>query len=309
MKNNEAIKRVLILMSTFNGGEEICRQVESILKQKKVNVFINIRDDGSDLSTQRLLYRLKNLYPDKISLIVGSNIGWKKSFLELIKLAGDDYDYYGFSDQDDLWLDDKISQCINIMEGDRIECPKLAHCNCISVDEKMNIRSEQETRMICPKSFKMAISTEYFQGCGMLWNKKAMRLLQQYYPKNVNLAHDYWVGLICYLFGKIYFCPTPLFYHIRYANNSSSDGSRNEGKRKRISSFFKSKSVYMNPSKDLLCGYHDLLNKSQTSFLNKCSLYRRNFIFKMSLIFDLTFRRPSFFSTIFFKFAILFNKF
>lgn len=294
--------KVLIMMSTYNGGDRIIRQVESILNQKDVDINILIRDDGSDAETISILNKLENEYSN-IRVIYGENIGWKRSFLELVYSTELDFEYYGFSDQDDIWFEDKVISLVSLMEIDVNSKPKLAHCNSLSVDYNLVSRKEQEFRTPCPPGFKQAIANEFFQGCGMLWNKKAMELIRVYKPKNVDLAHDYWVGLICFLFGKVYFLKEAKFYHIRYDNNSSEDGNVWKGRIKRFKLLAKGKQAYMNPSSDLIQGYSSFLDDEILCFLKRYS--NMNFRDKLVLFLDPEFRRNSIVSTVAFKIWLL----
>lgn len=301
--------KVQILMSTYNGESNLERQVDSILNQEEVDISILIRDDCSTDRTIELIHKLQKKYLNKIELIEGDNIGWKLSFIELLFNAGD-YDFYGFSDQDDYWLPRKVIECINLMQSDNDEIPKLAHCNSLSVNENLQKRNENENRIAEPLTHKMAISTEVFQGCGMIWNKNAMNLILKYKPKNANLAHDYWVGIICYFFGRIYFTKEYYFYHVRYSNSSSADGNVLKGRISRIKKIFsKSKKAYMNPAEDLLNGYKDLLSEKDIKFLTYLINYKENFLIKLKLLFDLDFRKISFMPTLLLKFSIALNKF
>lgn len=303
------MSKVLILISTYNGKDKILKQIDSILLQNNVDISVCIRDDGSDEETIDILKELLKKHGDKISVLYGKNIGWKQSFLELVYTAEGDFDYYGFSDQDDIWLSDKVTNCIHRAEWDKFVGPKLIHCNSLSVTPALEKRSEQEHRISEPQSYKSAIATEYFQGCGMLWNRDAMRLIQSYRPLNKNLAHDYWVGLVCYLFGKVYFCEEPQFYHIRYENNSSEDGNKKKGRLKRLRTLVFGKDAYMNPAQDILRGYSEVLVEEKKTFLKKIVHYKSNFLYKMQLIFDRDFVRPSLSATVLMKLAVLVNKF
>lgn len=296
-------------MSTYNGSEKIIRQVDTILNQSDIDTNILIRDDGSDQNTINILKKIKNSNPNRIEIIYDANIGWKKSFVELLYLAPFEYDYYGFSDQDDIWMEDKLSSCIKMMEEDCFPGIKLAHCNGLSVDENLIARKEQEKRIPIPPNYKAALATEYFQGCGMVWNRNAMSLIQKYHLQNDDISHDYWVGLLCYFFGKVYFCEEIKFFHIRYGSNQSTDGNQIKGRLTRIKSAFCSKTVYMNPSVDLLEGYGKDFDESQKQFLLRIKGYKKNFTKKILLIFDPEFRRPSLFATIFFKLQILLSKY
>ena len=304
------MKKVLILMSTYNGGDKIKKQIETIIKQREVITYINIRDDGSNDSTLKILKEVEKEYSNRISIVYGTNMGWKRSFLTLVNASENSYDYYGFSDQDDIWKEDKVITLINLMEDDKnYSGIKMAHCNSVSVDEKFNVRYEQEFRREKPVNIKNAIAMEYFQGCGMLWNKECMKLLRNSKVSNNNISHDYWVGLISYFFGKIYFCSEPKFYHIRYENSESYDGDIKKGRMKRLLSFFKNDSIYMNPAKDMLDNFESILKKETIIFLNKIIGYKKNIKYKIDLIFDKDFCRNSFLSTCYFKFLILLNKY
>ncbi len=301
--------RVCILISTFNCEDKIKRQIQSILSQKDVNVTIKIRDDGSNESSKKILKDIQKKYKDVIDIEYGDNKGYKQSFIELVYSTPNIFDYYGFSDQDDIWMNDKLFSCINLMEKDKAEGCKLAHCNSVSVDEKLNPRKEQELRVACPPSFKSAISTEYFQGCGMVWNKEAMEKIQEYRPTNKFLAHDYWVGLVCYLAGKIYFCEDAKFYHIRYGNNESSDGNVKKGRIKRLKRFLYGKQIYMNPVNDLLMGHKEMLSQQEIVFLYKLNVYKSHLKDKIDILFDNEFRKPSIAATLLLKLSILLNRY
>ena len=91
------MKKVQVLLSTYNGEKYLKEQLDSIIAQKGVDVHILARDDGSKDDTIKILEGYEN-----IDIIKGSNIGVCKSFFELINKSGE-YDYYSFADQDDVW--------------------------------------------------------------------------------------------------------------------------------------------------------------------------------------------------------------
>lgn len=124
-KNNN----LAVLLSAYNGGKYIKKQVESILDQENINNFtIYIRDDGSTDNTRNILKHLQKENPN-IKVIEGKNIGLVASFLELLNLAYQNrYDYYSFSDQDDYWLPEKLATAVRAIE--KIDEPVLyASCS------------------------------------------------------------------------------------------------------------------------------------------------------------------------------------
>lgn len=109
-------KRVLVLLATFNGIKWLPEQVDSILGQTGVSVRLLVSDDMSIDGTAEWLRELSNK-DDRITLLphlrkFGSAA---TNFYRLILDADiSAYDYFAFSDQDDIWEHDKLSRHILI---------------------------------------------------------------------------------------------------------------------------------------------------------------------------------------------------
>ena len=109
-------RTALILMTTYNGEKFLSQQIDSIVNQTHKDWKLLIRDDGSSDSTRQLLAD----YEKKDSrIIVYQNTtdkhGAYLNFWTLIHEAREhhiDYDYYFFSDQDDVWEPDKLEVMI-----------------------------------------------------------------------------------------------------------------------------------------------------------------------------------------------------
>lgn len=303
------MQSVLVFMSTYNGGELIRRQVKSIMEQRGVHTYLLVRDDGSMEETQSVLADLSDLYQCRMHVDFARNIGWMRSFQRLLQdVSSFDYDYYAFSDQDDVWMPEKLVSCIRMMEEDDRRVPKLCQCQSLTTDENLKALPEQEVCYPSPKSHKMCIAQEYFRGCSMVWNQELMTLLQEYQVTS-EIPHDYWVGLLGYFFGHVYFCKEPLFCHIRYSNSSSCDGNIKLGRQGRIKNFLNGKRTYINPANELLAGYRHMLRPEDIEFLEELMDYRRSFSDRMKLFFDRDFRRESRASTTFLKLNILLGRY
>ena len=99
-------KKVLVLLSAYNGQTYLNEQIDSILNQKTSHqVDLLVRDDGSTDGTIAILEEYERKQPLRVRVCYEQNIGYLDSFFELIKKA-EGYDYYALSDQDDVWLDD-----------------------------------------------------------------------------------------------------------------------------------------------------------------------------------------------------------
>ena len=101
---------VLVMLSTYNGEKFLAQQLDSLYKQKKVDVFILVRDDGSNDKTLEILNQYKDKY-GKMIVLAQSNIGVAQSFFSLMYYAVTEmpkFDFYAFCDQDDVWFENKL---------------------------------------------------------------------------------------------------------------------------------------------------------------------------------------------------------
>lgn len=111
------MKRVAILLATYNGARWLTEQLDSLLGQRHVEVTIFVSDDHSSDATLSLLQarddsRLR-LLPQAERF--GSAAG---NFFRLLR----DVDFSGFdavslSDQDDVWHADKLARALRQMEA------------------------------------------------------------------------------------------------------------------------------------------------------------------------------------------------
>lgn len=302
------MRSVQVLLSSYNGGESIKRQIDSILNQKEVDIHILIRDDGSKDQTRKILKVYQNRYPDKIQIVFGDNVGYKKSFFSLIQMAGT-FDYYAFADQDDYWFDDKEISSIRTMESDLYQGPKLAQVDILFSNDKLKpINPQPHKRNVLITSHDQIYADDIFQGCTMTWNYEAMKLFKQYVPKG-NYSHDHWVGKICYLLGRVYFVPDEKMDYIRYENNVSITGNRFAARILRLKRLLRTKgSVYDNFGLDLLIGYKKQLSSHDQQICQDFFSYKHNWRAKWRLLSNFKLKRGSLIGTLFYKFSILMNR-
>ena len=100
--------KVNILMSTYNGQQFLAEQIRSIQEQSYTDWTLFIRDDGSSDNTKEILKDFEH-QDSRIHLIdndKSDNLGVIKSFHKLVN--HDRADYYFFSDQEDVWLPNKL---------------------------------------------------------------------------------------------------------------------------------------------------------------------------------------------------------
>ncbi len=209
---------VLVLMSTYNGESYLRKQIDSILNQEKVKVHLLIRDDGSTDGTCKILAEYAERYQN-ISWNTSKNVGFVRSFSILAENAlsyPEPIDFYAFSDQDDIWMPNKIKIACRYLEDSKEDTPLLFSSNSLFVDDHMNVLGAFHRKTPhFTKQNVMIFPTE--QGCSMVFNKRALELYDSHPPRDA--WHDRWMCLICNFFGETIYCQTPLFYYRIHGGN------------------------------------------------------------------------------------------
>lgn len=116
MKYNKS--KIAILLAVYNGEAWILDQIKSILNQSNVSIYIYVSIDLSTDNSDQLIKELQNTNKNIEILKYGGRFGGAaKNFYHLIKEVDiTKYDYVALSDQDDIWLPEKLSQGINTLE-------------------------------------------------------------------------------------------------------------------------------------------------------------------------------------------------
>lgn len=206
--------RVVVLMSTYNGERFIEEQVASILKQLPPEGRLMVRDDGS---TDRTVEKLKHIHDNRIQIEEGENIGFARSFLTLLTRTPQDVQMVMFSDQDDVWLEDKVLRawtCLSAVETQ----PALYCCRQLVTDIKLKIRQESE-RINHKPTFMNAIAENIVTGCTAALNEKAINLMKiSGVPEHVKF-HDWWLYLVISAHGIVIADNNAFILYRQHGNN------------------------------------------------------------------------------------------
>jgi rhamnosyltransferase len=109
------LPKVAILLASYNGENWIVDQIKSILNQINVSIDIFVSIDFSTDNTFQLIKDLQYSNTNINILKYGERFGGAaKNFFRLIKEVDvSKYDFVALSDQDDIWLPDKLYQGVN----------------------------------------------------------------------------------------------------------------------------------------------------------------------------------------------------
>ena len=201
-------------MSTYNGEKFLSEQLDSILNQKNVAVHLEIRDDGSTDNTRRILEEYSGLH-DNVKVQYGENVGFAHSFLSLLYEACD-ADFYAYSDQDDVWYQDKLISAIH--ELNKGAGPRLYCCAQDVVDEHLNKVRIQKFDRILQYSKYSATTVPPCRGCVQVWNESLHRIIVNN-PVDFKrvYSHDAWTFLVAMWDAEVVYDGVP---HMAYRQSA-----------------------------------------------------------------------------------------
>lgn len=212
---------VAIVLSTYNGEKYLEDQLDSIIKQSYQDWRLYIRDDGSSDETKLIIERYSQL-DSRISFLKNEiNLGVIKSFLYLLTKAS--ANYYMFCDQDDIWLEDKISNTLAFMKEkeNQVIKPYVIHTDLQVVDENLNIiapsRFELQDIPKTQSSYMSSFIRNNVTGCTVMINHQLKKLIIE---SDKIIMHDWWIALIGLSLGEVCFLPTADILYRQHGGNT-----------------------------------------------------------------------------------------
>src|SRR5580658_6386638 len=187
---------VAILLSTFNGERYLGEQLHSYIAQTHDNWRLYWRDDGSSDDSTGLVAAFASGPGDGrcICLPKAGQLHPTASFLTLLRMAlQGGASYFAFSDQDDVWLPEKLAHAVTGLGDVTDDRPALCFCARTLVDS--TLRPIAQVRALRrPPGFPAALTQNVIPGCCMVLNRAAAELIDAMDAPD-KTWHDWW----CYL--------------------------------------------------------------------------------------------------------------
>jgi glycosyltransferase involved in cell wall biosynthesis len=268
------MKKVVVLLSTFNGEKFIKSQLISLVNQINVNTEIFIRDDGSTDNTIKIIesfmVRYKNIYLTK-----GSNLGPSLSFMELVRLSPPS-DLYSFSDQDDIWHQNKLYEASLKLENELT--PALYFANELYIDSNDILLGKSDKNRIY--KFPESLIKSNVIGCSIVFNSLFMDIIKQHYPINIVMHDSYIFRLASVLDVKMILDSN---YYLRYRLHKHNYFGYSLSSYRKFLSIFK-KITVLKDSRELVLGYKNLIKPNKLYLIEIFLNYRINFGYKFKLL-------------------------
>lgn len=216
--------KISVCMATYNGEKHIREQIDSILPQLNNGDELIISDDGSTDNTLKII---KTYNSNKIVLLhhkadrSASTVHAIvcKNFENALKHAKGDVIF--LSDQDDIWMSNKISKTLPYFEEYDYIISDCYHITNNLIDFDSSHRGG-----ISPfSSFFSNVRKLGFQGCCSAFKRG---VLSNALPFPTKLyMHDGWIGLLATTMAKVYFLDEKLIAYRIHSQAVTKQGYKN----------------------------------------------------------------------------------
>lgn len=281
-------KSVAVLMSTYNGELFIREQLDSLLNQKNIEMTLFIRDDGSKDKTVEIIKEYVKNNASIHFMEDNENLKPGASFLKLLKNVvknEEKFDYYAFADQDDIWLEDKLSAAAEMIG--ETDTPVIYCSNQYIYKNGKNegIRFDKVPDL----SIVGHVTRNEIYGCTMVMNYALASFTANSKLPSKNYldlrCHDSWVLLLAMIGGKVVYDKNSYILYRIHENNTI--GIPQRPLSERIKRFFNgvTKNNRQECAEVLLANFPDAKFPDR-KYLEEFAYYRKSFKKKMGLISD-----------------------
>lgn len=209
---------ISVCMATYNGSQYVEEQIASILPQIGADDEIIVCDDSSTDDTIR---KIQTIADQRIKIYTNKyNLGYTKTFQRALSLSKGEYIF--LSDQDDVWLDNKVKLCM-----DGLSKSDLVVTDCIVTDCLLNPTSASHfiTHSVRTGFISNLIASRYVGSC-MAFRRSILNKCLPMPAFSSLCPHDYWIALVSEAFYDVALIRLPCMLYRRHSSNASSGGSR-----------------------------------------------------------------------------------
>jgi len=222
---------VSVVVATYNGALFLRGQLDSIFGQTYPNFEVVIVDDASKDGTLAILDYYETMHPNVRVFKAEENLGFRKNFEKGMLLCKGEY--IALSDQDDIWLPEKISTLMR-ERGDHA----LIYCNSELIDAEGNRLGVKLTDLKNLLSFASPLNYVVggtASGHAMIIKKD---VAQQSLPVPEMVTHDYWIGFVATFTSPLKFVDQALVLYRQHGGNviGVNSGNARATKKRKVTS-------------------------------------------------------------------------
>lgn len=224
-------------MATYNGASFLPAQLDSFLSQTVANWSLHVSDDNSTDETVSLLEAFQNTVVKEgcaVHIYSGPGKGAAENFLSLLRHQETDPGWVAFSDQDDIWLPERLERgmlALNDVNGPALYCSRTW-----IFSGETPIRKRLSASRPRPPSFRNALVQNIASGNTILLNPAAAKLVRAAAEITGQVVvHDWWIyQLVTGAGGRVLHDDTPTLFYRQHADNGIGSNDTAMAKLRRI---------------------------------------------------------------------------
>lgn len=213
--------KVAILLCTMNGGAFLTQQLESYAAQTHAHWDLWVSDDGSSDNTGAILvaHRAKWAKNRRLEIVSGPRKGFAANFLSLACNTSIEADCFAYSDQDDIWMTDKLTLALRWLSTVPNGIPAL-YCSRTKLVNATGQYIGLSQSFLRTPSFRNALTQNLGGGNTMVFNDATRQLLIRAGVDLGVMAHDWWTYLaVSGCGGRVLFDQTPTVQYRQHDSN------------------------------------------------------------------------------------------
>ncbi|MDF1726205.1 MAG: glycosyltransferase [Sulfitobacter sp.] len=188
-------EKITILMGVLNGAPHLADQLDSIAAQREVAWRLLCSDDGSSDDSPAVIARFARQRETEVRVLKGPRRGFAANYLHLLAHLRARTDMVALSDQDDIWLPDKLSRA-------RIALAAAGSAPAMYCARRWDWWPATDRRIATPAprrapAFRNALVENIAFGNTIVLNAAAARIARHAAERSAGVfAHDWWLYLL-----------------------------------------------------------------------------------------------------------------
>jgi len=219
------MRKINVILAAYNGEKYITEQIQSILLNfthlPEYDCHLLVSDDNSSDNTSAIVQRFNQQDP-RIELLDNSKKGGPRENFNYL-ITHTDADYTFFSDQDDLWLPNKMRLFMDrFVELEQQKSgPILVHSDLCVADKNLSpVHPSMFTYQNLNRNpnFAALIVSNSVTGCVMALNRELLIDVQNS-RIGESIMHDWYIALLASATGRLNFIDHSLILYRQHGNN------------------------------------------------------------------------------------------
>lgn len=213
--------QIVVLLATCNGAAHLRPQLESLRNQLRRPTRLIVSDDGSRDDTPAILADFAASDPGfAVEILEGPRRGGAQNFLQLLRAVPQGTDFVALSDQDDVWLPDKIARGVRLLSRLPADRPALLGGRSYICDADLHNQRMSSLPRRSP-SFCHALVQNFAGGNTMMLNSAGIDLVRDAAAEAGRVVvHDWWIyQVISGVGGAVIFDEVPLLLYRQHGGN------------------------------------------------------------------------------------------